>query len=135
MGAAADVDANEGELERRARTDLPYSARHFERWLRARLVEHWSGEHYWQELDRDDFGVLRRGIHPDRFLVADIVALLLTGAENLTIIAWALETRRPLDDVVEILTILDLNAHRTARFAWLPPETPAVPHLRLAGSS
>ncbi len=135
MGAAIDVDAHAGELERRARADLPYSARCFERWLRARLVEHWSGERYWHELDRGDFGVLRRDIHPDRFLVADVVALLTTGGENLTVITWALETRRPLDDVVAILTVLDLNAHRVARFAWLPPAPRPVPHLRLASSA
>jgi hypothetical protein len=135
MLAATDVDADDGDLERRAREDLPYSARFFERWLRARLVEHWSGERCWRALDRGDFGILRRDIHPDRFLVADVVALLLTGGENLTIIAWALETSRPLDDVVAILTVLDVNAHRLARFAWLPPATPSEPHLRLASSS
>ncbi|MCC6764548.1 MAG: hypothetical protein IT293_07780 [Deltaproteobacteria bacterium] len=135
MNAAPDVDADEGGLEHRARLDLPYSARSFDRWLRARLVEHWAGDRCWREIDRGDFGVLRRAIHPDRFLVADIVARLLTGGENLTIIAWALEAERNLDDVVAILTVLDLNAHRVTRFAWLPPATPVVPHLRLARSS
>ncbi|MCC6847529.1 MAG: hypothetical protein IT294_03440 [Deltaproteobacteria bacterium] len=135
MTAAPDVAVSEGDLEYRARIDLPYSARCFGGWLRARLVEHWAGDRCWHEIDRGDFGILRRDIHPDRFLVADVVALLLTGGENLTIIAWALETNRNLDDVVAILTLLDLNAHRVTRFAWLPPATPVAPRLRLARSS
>jgi hypothetical protein len=95
--------------------------------VRARLIEHWDGEHYWQELDRGDFGLLRRPFHPNTTLLADIVALLLTGHENLTVITWALESGRPLDEVVAILTVLDVNAHRLPRFRWLPP---AVHHLR-----
>ncbi len=106
-------------LEQQARDDLPYSARAFERWLRARLVEHWQGVAYWPELDRGDFGLLRRHIHPNGLLVADVVALIMAGGENLTVITWALETDQPLDDVVEILTKLDVNARRVPRFRWL----------------
>jgi hypothetical protein len=113
-------------LEQRARTDWPHSAHTFERWLRARLVEHWHGERFWRELDRDDFGLLRRPIHPDAALVADVVALILTGGENLTVITWALETGRSLDDVVAILTVLDVNARRLSRFAWLLAPTTAA---------
>lgn len=132
MTAAPDGLPRDGELERRARADLPYSARAFERWLRARLIEHWSGDRYWHELDRDDFGILHREVHPDRFLVADIVAILLTGGENLTVIAWALATSRSLDDVVAILSVLDVNSRRLPRFAWLPaPHAAPAPVLRL----
>lgn len=132
MTAAPDPLPAESELERRARADLPYSAHAFERWLRARLIEHWAGDCYWRQLDRDDFGILHRGIHSDRFLVADIVAILVTGGENLTVIAWALETRRPLDDVIAILTVLDVNARRLPRFAWLPaPHAAPTRILRL----
>lgn len=106
-------------LEEQARADLPYSARMFQRWLRARLVEHWQGEHYWPELDRNDFAILRRALHPNGLLVADVVALLMSGAENLTVITWAVETGQPLDDVVEILTQLDVNTRRIPRFSWL----------------
>lgn len=115
------------ELEHQARADLPYSARAFDRWLRARLIEHWQGERYWAELDRGDFGILRRHIHPNRMLVADVVALLMSGGENLTVIVWALETGQPLDDVVEILTVLDVNARRVPRFRWLLTPAPFRP--------
>ncbi len=113
------------DLAARARHDLPWSARSFTCWLRARLIEHWQGECCWDDLDRGDFGILREPIHPDHGLVADVVALLMSGAENLTVIAWALETDQPLDDVVAILTRLDVNSRRAPRFLWLlaPPPT------------
>ena len=130
MTATATDDPEPSPLERRALADLPHSARSFERWLRARLVEHWSGQECWHEFDRADFGILRGAIHPNHGLVSDIVALLLTGSENLTVIAWALETGRPLDDVVAILTVLDVNARRLPRFASLTAE---VVELRPAG--
>ncbi len=107
-------------LEEQARRDLPYSARHFQLWIRARLFEHWNGVRYWADLDRSDFGLLWTPIHPDAELVADVVALLVSGGENLTVITWAIETDRPLDDVVAILTVLDVNCRRFAPFACLP---------------
>jgi hypothetical protein len=112
------------DLAARAYADLPWSARAFTCWLRARLLEHWSGECFWHELDRGDFGVLRRPLHPNTTLVADIVTLLMCGAENLTVITWAVETSKPLDDVVEILTALDVNSRRAPRFLWLLAPTP-----------
>ncbi len=128
MNDPATDDSDPGALERRAHADRPYSARHFQRWLRARLVEHWYGQHFWPELDRGDFGILD-AIHPNHALVRDVVALLLTGGENLTVIAWAIEMGRPLDDVVAILTKLDVNAHRVPRFASL---TASIVQLRPA---
>lgn len=122
-----------GDLERRALADLAFRtrcspseplgccARCFAHWLRNRLLEHWRGEQFWEELDHGDYGVLQREWHPNAPLVADIVALLATGNENLTVIAWALETRRPLDQVVEILGVLDVNARRLPMYAWLTP--------------
>ncbi len=117
-------------LERRARADLPHSARGFERWVRARLVEHWYGQCFWRELDRGDFGMLRGSIHANHTLVSDVVALVLTGSENLTIVTWALETGQPLDDVVDILTLLDVNARRLPRFTCLLTSVPTPTLLR-----
>ena len=57
-------------------------------------------------------------------LVADVVALLMAGGENLTVIQWALETDQPLDDVVAILTVLDVNSRRVPRFRWLLTPVP-----------
>jgi hypothetical protein len=126
-------------LERRAIGDFTAGAccpavtgrgccpRCFGRWLRARLMEHWWGEEYWRELDRDDFGILARPFHANAALVADIALLLMTGNENLMIITWALETGQPIDEVIQILTVLDINDRRLPRFAWmLAPSRVAV---------
>jgi len=124
MNTAAASAVPMTALEQQARADLPYSARAFNRWVRARLIDHWQGECFWAELDRGDFGILRRRIHPNRMLVADIVALLMAGGENLTVITWALETGQPLDDVVAILSVLDVNSRRVPRFRWLLTPVP-----------
>ena len=133
MGFKKDVPP-QSPLEQRAFADLAFTScgcslegtleAHscdpcFGRWLRARLMEHWRADRYWRELDRNDFGLLTRAFHPNESLVADIVVLIMTGNENLTILTWALETRRPLDQVVEILTVLDINARRLPRFSWM----------------
>lgn len=111
-------------LERRAREDraeIECCVRCFGAWLRARLLEHWRGERFWSELDRADFGLLSAERHPRGTLFADIVALIATGSENLTVIVWALETGKPLEEVVDILTALDVNARRVPCFPWLTP--------------
>jgi hypothetical protein len=84
-------------------------------------MEHWRGDRYWKDLDRGDFGLLRRPFHPNEGLVTDILVLIMAGNENLTIVTWALETDRPLDQVVEILTTLDINARRLPPFSWMRP--------------
>ncbi len=111
-------------LERRARQDraqIECCVRCYGAWLRGRLLEHWRGERFWAELDRGDFGLLSAERHPRGNLFADVVALIACGSENLTIIIWALETGRPVDAVVDILTVLDVNARRLPCFPWLTP--------------
>jgi hypothetical protein len=111
-------------LERRARQDraqIECCVRCYGAWLRARLLEHWRGEQFWAELDRGDFRMLSAERHPRGNLFADVVALIACGSENLTIIIWALETGRPVEAVVDILTVLDVNARRVPCFSWLTP--------------
>ena len=74
--------------------------------------------------------MLRGSIHANHTLVSDVVALVLTGGENLTIVTWALETGQPLDDVVDILTLLDVNARRLPRFTCLSTSVPTPTLLR-----
>ncbi len=96
------------------------------RWVRARLMEHVRGEHYWHELDRGDFGLLRGRFHPNVSLAADIVARLADGSENLSVVVWAFHSGAPLDDVLEILATLDVNGHRIPRFTWLARRPPCT---------
>jgi len=88
-------------------------------WLRVRLVEHLRGDTYWKELDRDDFAVLRGEVHPNRALLDEITRHVAAGRENIEMIEWAIESGRGLDDVLVILTLLDVNARRVPRFPWI----------------
>jgi hypothetical protein len=99
------------------------------RWLRVRLLEHLSGETYWKELDRGDFGVLRTEVHPDRPLLDEIAAHVGCGLENIEIIAWSLEHGRSQDAVLAILVLLDVNGRRVPRFPWLGAAAPRCRRL------
>jgi hypothetical protein len=118
-------------LERRALADLTLEAecapsdpiarcdRCWGRWVRARVMEHLLGERCWEEFTRGDFALLRRELHPNRELVAEIVAAVAAGSENLGVIAWAFDAGKPLEDVLSILAVVDVNRRRLPRFAWL----------------
>lgn len=124
------------KLERRALDDValqsgcsladPYSCCDpcWHHWVCARLMEHLRGEQYWEELDRGDFGLLRKRWHANLELVTEVVARIATGADNVGVMIWAVDTQKPLDDVVAILRTLDVNARRVPRFPWLSRTAP-----------
>ena len=91
----------------------------WQQWLCARLMEHLHGERHWQELDRGDFGLLRRRWRGDLALLEQVVARIATGADVIAVLTWAVEREKPLEDVMAILRTLDPNGRRVARFAWL----------------
>jgi hypothetical protein len=83
---------------------------------RARLVEHILGLRCWAELDRDDFGVWARLTPTHPGLLNGILEQLRQNKENLNIIWWANRHGHPMDQVVQILEVVDINGRR------LPPE-------------
>jgi len=89
-----------------------WSRRYFRRWCRDRWIEHLSGACFWSELDKADFGLLNRDFHPNTRLVGIIVQRIKAGGENLDIIMWAQDSGESLDDALEILRLLDINARR-----------------------
>jgi len=89
-----------------------WSHKHFRRWCRDRWIEHLTGERYWIELDRADFGLLKRRFHPNAALVESIVQRIKRGGENLDILKWVMETGHCLCDALEILRLLDINSRR-----------------------
>jgi hypothetical protein len=97
--------------------------------LEERALEHLRGDTYWKEVDRGDFGVLRQDVHPDRTLLDEIARHVENGLENIEIIGWSLEHGRTLDDVLAILTLLDVNARRIPRFPWLGAPSPRCRRL------
>jgi hypothetical protein len=87
---------------------------HWWGYLRARWLEHLEGKQFWEELDRGDFGLLRRRFHENTLLLDRILDRLKSGQENLDVILWALDWGISLADVRTILQALDINSRRLA---------------------
>src|SRR5262249_7332685 len=64
-----------------------WARRHWRPFVRACWLQHLRGERYWAEVDRGDFGLLAGTAATG--LVAEVVALLRDGGENLDVILWA----------------------------------------------
>ena len=85
--------------------------KHWNGFLRARWLQHLEGRAFWIELDHDDFGLLHRAFR-DSTIIDEIIWKLQCGWENLGLIVWAREADLPLDEVIEILEILNINSRR-----------------------
>ncbi len=87
--------------------------KHWNGFLRQRWIEHLQGRTFWIELQSDDFGLLQRQFQ-DSPLIDKILDRLKTLKENLDIIWWAQGecSRSEMDEVLEILTELDVNGCR-----------------------
>jgi hypothetical protein len=84
---------------------------HWRGFLRARWLEHLYGRKFWLELDKQDYGLLRREFQGSP-LIGPILDLLLSGGENLNVILEARLARWPMPDVITILEALDINSRR-----------------------
>ena len=92
---------------------------HWRGFVRARWIEHMQGVRFWVELDRKEFGLLRRHDLVDvRELLDAIIDQLRCGAENLDIVRWARKEKSPAEQatVKQLLTLIDVNAHRLRCF-------------------
>lgn len=126
-GAARGIGI--GKLERKALDDVGFQAgcsmsepfsccdACWQRWVGARLVEHLRGERYWAELDRGDFGLLRRRADLDLF--EEVMDRVAAGADTLAVLGWAARAGRPFDGVAAILRMLGPDLRRLPRFPWL----------------
>jgi len=85
---------------------------HWWGYLRARWIEHLEGKRFWMELDRGDYGLLRRRFDDQTLLLDRILDRLKAGQENLDIICWAHDWHVPVTGVLEILEALDINSRR-----------------------
>jgi hypothetical protein len=85
---------------------------HWHGYLRARWIEHLEGKRYWTELDKGDYGLLKRSFRHHAILLECILDRLKVGQENLHILLWAAEWQIPFEPVVQILEALDINSRR-----------------------
>jgi hypothetical protein len=101
----AGADLGEGAIRAWVR-------KHWWGFLRARWMQHLRGERFWVELDRGDFGLLKRAFQSDDLLLDRILDRLEAGQENLDVICWAHAWGIPIDPVLRILEGLDVNSRR-----------------------
>src|SRR3954454_19107532 len=87
-------------------------ADHWNGYLRSKWLEHLQGVKFWAELDRGDFGLLQRAFQDNHLLLDRILDRLKSGQENLDVIIWAQDWQLPTEDVIRILTALDINSRR-----------------------
>lgn len=86
--------------------------KYWNKFLRARWIEHLEGKYFWIELDRGDFGLLQSDIRNCHELFDPIVERLRAGDENLNILLWILESGLPTEPAKQILELLDVNGTR-----------------------
>ena len=88
-------------------------------WFRHHWVEHLLGVRCWEELELWRFGRLRTLFPTQAALLAEVLALVLRGAENADVLWWAAREHRPLPHVMAILTELRINEIRCSRQCFL----------------
>ncbi len=81
-------------------------------YCRCRRLEHVEGEQHWQEFGAESFGHLRRTQASNDALLSSIMNRIRSGEENLTIIVWAQGSGQPVERVLEILAVIDVNEAR-----------------------
>jgi len=84
-------------------------------WLlycRHRRLEHIRGEAHWLEFESEAFGVRYTLIMTEGLLADRILDRLDCGYENLDVIHWAHENGLPIDRVLDILEVIDVNRAR-----------------------
>lgn len=89
---------------------------HWSRFVRDRWIEHLEGRIFWNELDREDFGLLESRLTQSP-LFKEVVGKIKLGGENLDILCWSHDSRLSTDEVwrvVRILETFDINGHRVA---------------------
>jgi hypothetical protein len=72
-------------------------------------VEHILGDKFWIEMGAENFGLLRKGQAFQPLLVSRVADRLIVGWENLGVILWASDWGLDLDQVIGILTRININ--------------------------
>jgi len=85
---------------------------------RSRFVQHLRGEVFFDEFDRECFGVFSGRFEEMAGLLNLVLERIKEGAENLDLLRWGCQARVPHNQLVEVLTVADINGHRL-----LPPLT------------
>jgi hypothetical protein len=115
--SAREADVHKWIASEKAGYDLGLEAikdwvrRHWNGYLREKWLEHLQGTRYWIELDLADFGLLQREFR-DSAYIGSIVEQLKARGENLSIIRWAHRESLPINEILAILHVLNINSKR-----------------------
>jgi hypothetical protein len=85
---------------------------HWPLYCRSKRLEHLQGICRWDHLGGSDFGLIRHLIESNDLLLDRILDRVLVGYENLDLINWSLDWGLSLDNVLKILSQLDVNRAR-----------------------
>ncbi|QDU07916.1 hypothetical protein [Gimesia aquarii] len=88
-------------------------ANHWYYFCMVKKIEHLLGNRCWQEFSDTRFGFLK-SLNLEDDLLADLILdrIFWLRMENLDIIIWAREWNLPLERVMEILELIDINSAR-----------------------
>lgn len=81
-------------------------------YCRVRLLEHVRGIHFWMEFGDETFRKLCSIIGCDDPLLKTILDRMEGGMDNLEVIIWAHDDELPMERVLEILELIDINRAR-----------------------
>lgn len=85
---------------------------HWPVYCRCKRLEHLRGLRRWHEFDSERFGSLVELIRAGDLLLDMILDRISNGAENLTLINWAMEWGLDVKRVRDILIIINVNCAR-----------------------
>ena len=89
-----------------------WSKNHWHTYLRERILEHFQGRTFWEEIEKNRFGVLNHLRISDPLLLDRVLDRVKQGYENLDIILWAHKWGLNVSEVIDILEFLDINSCR-----------------------
>jgi len=81
-------------------------------YCRHRRIEHLRGDARWREFEDEKFGIRRHLIVTEGLLADRILDRIDEGFENLDIILWAQAWGLPVDRVLTVLELIDVNRAR-----------------------
>lgn len=81
-------------------------------YCRCKRLEHVRGERCWREFDEEAFGQLYSLIVSGDLLLDRVLDRLDAGYENLDVLLWAHEWGLPLERVLYLLELIDVNRAR-----------------------
>jgi hypothetical protein len=117
-GARHHCDKHKWYLSEAAHCDVGVAAvedwfdKHFPNYARERLIEHIHGRYLYEEFNQQAFNIVQVFTFRTPTLREQVVDLICKSKENLDVINWAMDHQKDVDEVIEFLTVIDVNSCR-----------------------